>query len=126
VVQYRINPLPPTTRPDLERRDLSIGEDWSPIAGNVENLQVQYGQGIDNQFRDEPLGPISGDPNTWVTQVRVTVSGRSMTANLEGSSPGAFDDGAHLRRAFTTTMSLRNQLYQALDLSLVPGSSGWN
>ncbi len=30
------------------------GEPWSPVAGNIENLQVQYVQGLDENFEDVP------------------------------------------------------------------------
>lgn len=127
VVQYRLNPLPPAENPSLERRDVVLGEDWSPVAGEIEDLQVQYVQGFGDAFQDEPTwAPMTGDPSTWVSQVRVTVSGRSAMTDLEGSSVGAFADGARLRRSFTTTMSLRNQLYHATESMMEPGVNGWN
>ena len=54
------------------------------------------------------------NPESFITRVRVTVAGRSESTNLQGATLGVFAaDDTHLRRAFTTTMSLRNQLTQA-------------
>ena len=45
IIQYRVNPLPPADNPTLERRDLGAGEDWTPLAANIEGFQLQYGVG---------------------------------------------------------------------------------
>ncbi|HSF17254.1 MAG TPA: prepilin-type N-terminal cleavage/methylation domain-containing protein [Vicinamibacteria bacterium] len=123
MVQYRVNPWPPADNPMLERRDIVLGEPWTPVSNNIENFQVQYAQGVSELFVDEPpLIPLGGDPNTWITQVRFTVTGRSESTNLEGGSQGVFDpNDTHIRRSFTTTMSLRNQLMQASNMGL-----SWN
>ncbi|MFQ5791368.1 MAG: hypothetical protein ACE5JI_12930, partial [Acidobacteriota bacterium] len=118
VVQYRINPLPPTPNPVLERRDLSdplSPLDWIPVAHNIENLQVQYALGSNPNFVDEPPGPpLPSDPTTWITQVKVTVAGRSESTNLQGASAGVFaPEDTHLRRTFSTVVSLRNQVNAA-------------
>jgi hypothetical protein len=125
VVQYRVHPDP---NPSLERRDVSSSEPWSPVAANIENLQVQYVQGLSEDFFDAPsTPPLGNDPSSWVTRVRVTVSGRSESANLKGGSSGVFAaEDTHLRRAFTTTVSLRNQLGQAQAKALELGLPGWN
>jgi hypothetical protein len=119
LVQYRINPLPPSEGPALDRRDLATGEDWAPVAANIENLQVLYAQGFGNDFLDEPVVvPVGSDPNTWVTGVRVTVAGRSASTRLEGASAGVVSvDDTFLRRSYSTTVSLRNQLNYALNVS---------
>jgi hypothetical protein len=126
VVQYRINPLPPAPSPSLERRDITLGEPWTPISANIENLQVQYNQGVaGDNFEDEPSTLPSGDPNTWITRVRVTVTGRSDSRNLQGASQGVFAaEDTYLRRSFTTTMSLRNQLNQAQQKAIQLGLPG--
>jgi hypothetical protein len=118
----RINPFPPSERPALERRDLATGEDWAPLAANIENLQVLYTQGFGDDFLDEPVVvPVGADPNTWVTGVRVTVAGRSASTRLEGASAGVVSvDDTFLRRSYTTTVSLRNQLNYALNVSPTP------
>ncbi len=128
VVQYRVNPLPPTANPALERRDIALGEPWNPLAINIENLQVQYAQGMANLFEDVPsLTPTGNDPNSWITRVRVTVSGRSEKRDLEGASAGVFNPGdTFMRQSFTTTMSLRNQLSQAQRRAEELGLPSWN
>jgi type II secretory pathway pseudopilin PulG len=127
VVQYRINPPPPTDNPALERRDLVLGTAWSPVSANIENLQVQYTQGFADLFQDVPAAmPVGSDPNTWVTGVRVTISGRSESKNLEGASAGVFAAGdTQLRRSFTTSVILRNQLNAASNAGGM-GVNGWN
>jgi type II secretory pathway pseudopilin PulG len=128
VVQYRVSPLPPARNPMLERRDYGRSEPWRPISANVENLQFQYSVGTtNNAFNDVPTVPDPDDPESWITQVRVTVTGRSESTNLEGATPGVFDDNdTHLRRTFTTTVSLRNQLGTAQETALDQGLDGYN
>lgn len=128
IVQYRINPLPPAENPALERRDLALGTDWTPVSANIENLQVQYTQGTVENFEDVPtLTPTGADPSSYITRVRVTVAGRSESTNLEGATAGVFAaEDTHLRRTFTTTVSLRNQLAQAQQKAIELGIPGWN
>jgi type II secretory pathway pseudopilin PulG len=115
VVQYRINPLPPAPNPVLERRDLGItGGVWTPVSNNIENLQVQYAVGTSDVFQDEPLSPRHDDPATWITRVKVSVFARSESRDLQGATQGVFAaEDRHLRNAFSTTVSLRNQVYAA-------------
>jgi hypothetical protein len=128
VIQYRINPLPPAENPSLERRDVTLGEPWNPVGINIENLQVQYAQGMADVFEDVPtLVPVGNDPNSWIMRVRVTVSGRSQNRNLEGASAGVFAaEDTFMRQSFTTTVSLRNQLNQAQQRAEELGLPGWN
>ena len=108
MIQYRINPLPPTENPALERRDLRDGIEWFPVAANIENLQVQYAIGDSDVFIDDPAMPDEADPDTWITQVRVTLSGTSESTDLQGARAGDFADGNRLRQSFTTTIVMRN------------------
>lgn len=128
VVQYRVSPLPPAANPSLERRDVALQEPWIAVASNIENLQFQYVRGIGDEFEDAPSpNPVGADPASWVTRVRVTVAGRSASADLQGGGAGVFAAGdTHLRRSFTTTVSLRNQLSQAQDKANALGLAGWN
>jgi hypothetical protein len=108
VVQYRVNPLPPTPNPNLERRDLSLAEPWIAVSRNIENLQIQYAVGSSNLFVNAPAQPTS-DPLTWINRVQVTIGGRTESVNLEGGSQGVFQaSDTHVRRSFSTTVSLRN------------------
>jgi hypothetical protein len=107
VVQYRVSA---SSLAGLERRDLALGESWSPVAEKVRNLQVQYAQGRSDVFEDIPaLLPNGSDPATWVTRVRVTLAGRSEPAERSGAKGGVRAAGvARPVRAYTTTFSLRN------------------
>jgi hypothetical protein len=117
VIKYRVSPLPPTPNPILERRDLSAAEPWTPVANNIENLQLQYATAA-NDMMDEPSPPQPDDPLSWINRVRVSVFGRTASRNLEGSSPGVFSaDDTHVRKTFSTAMSLRNLAYQAAEAS---------
>jgi hypothetical protein len=124
----RINPIPPADNPALERWNFGLGEDWTPVAPNIENLQVRYSQGIVESFEDVPsIASDWNDPNSWITGVRVTVSGRSDSTNLQGSTTGVFaSEDTHLRKSFTTSMILRNQLAHAQDWSVENDVAGWN
>ncbi len=114
MIQYRINPLPPADNPALERRNWASGEDWTPVARNIENLQLQYALGHSTNFVDTPAVPNPDDPSTWITQVRLSIVGRSDSTNLQGGSEGVFDpDDTHVRKTFATTVSLRNMLLAA-------------
>ena len=114
VIQYRVSPLPPSPNPTLERRDLSNGEPWIPVAINIENLQLQYALGNSMNFVDEPAVPDPDDPTSWITKVRLSVVGRSESTNLQGASEGVFDpDDTHVRKTFATTVSLRNMALAA-------------
>ena len=112
VIQYRIHPPPPTPHPALERRDLSAGGGWVPVAGNIENLQVQYAVGSQLSFVDVPgRAPDAENPETWITRVHVSVTGRTNSANLPGGSRGVFSEAdTHVRQTFSSTTALRNQI----------------
>ena len=128
IAQYRVNPLPPAARPALERRDLALSEEWIPVSSDIENLQLQYAQGMSELYEDEPsLVPKGRDPESFITRVRVSVSGRSASTNLQGGSPGVFAaEDTHLRKTFATTVSLRNQLGHAQQKAIDLGLVGWN
>ncbi len=113
IVQYRVGSSLSETSPSLERRDLSVGQTWSSVAANVEDLQFTYATGDSEVFVDDPPPPHPSNPWTWITSVKVTLKGRSESANLQGSTnEGLADDGAHLRRSYSTTVSLRNLIAQ--------------
>jgi hypothetical protein len=114
VVQYRINPLPPAPNPTLERRDLSVGDTWTPVAVNIENLQFEYAPRGTGIFTGTPVAPLQDDTTTWITGVRATVAGRSESTNLQGGSLGVFsDEDTHLRKTFSTVVTLRNVIGSA-------------
>ena len=121
----RRDPVAPAKRSEAA---LGLGEAWSPVAANIENLQVRYSQGIVELFEDVPsVASDWNDPNSWITGVRVTVSGRSESTNLAGGTAGVFAVGdTHLRKAFTTSVILRNQLAHAQDWAVENDVAGWN
>jgi prepilin-type N-terminal cleavage/methylation domain-containing protein len=113
IVQYRVGSSSQASNLALERRDLSVGQAWSPVADNVEDLQFTYATGDSVDFVDAPPPPHPNNPWTWVTRVKVTLKGRSESANLSGSTKeGVVEAGAHLRRSYSTTVSLRNLIAQ--------------
>jgi type II secretory pathway pseudopilin PulG len=115
VVQYRVNARSPASNRELERRDVALSPSWSPVAANIESLQVHYVQGLGDVFADVPaFVPLGSDPNTWVTRVRITLSGRTDSANLEDAASRVHAAGeTDRRRTLTTTVSLRNNLSRA-------------
>jgi hypothetical protein len=117
IVQYRVHPLPPAPHPNLERRDVSMGEAWTPVSENVEDLQLQYATGGSEDFKDNPQLPNLLDPLSWITGVRVTVSARNDSANLGGSRSEYPEEGIHFRKSFSTTVSLRNMITQVQQAS---------
>ncbi len=106
-IQYRINPVPPTQNPQLEKR--VMGGEWTPAANNIEDLQVEYGVGMNiNEFFDQPVALFT-DPETWITHVKITITGRTESRNLSGSTEGV--DGTYIRETLSSVTALRNQLY---------------
>ena len=121
MIQYRIHPLPPAPNPTLERRDLGNGELWIPVAKNIENLQFQYGTRNSTNFLDVPVMPDPDNFDTWITQVRFSVVGRTESTDLEGASEGVFSpEDTHVRKTFATTVGLRNMILAAESKSSGP------
>jgi len=55
------------------------------------------------------------------------LAGRSESTNLQGATAGVFAaKDTHLRRTFTTTVSLRNQLGTAQETAFGQGVDGYN
>ncbi|MEE9264035.1 MAG: hypothetical protein V3V11_06235, partial [Vicinamibacteria bacterium] len=110
IIQYRVNPLPPADNPSLERRDVGAGEDWSPLAVNIEDFQLQYGVGSAAIWVDSPAATDPNDPETWITRVSLSIRARSESTDLEGGTTvnAASPEDTHIRKTYATTMSLRN------------------
>jgi len=114
IITYRVSPPPPVGNPTLERRDLTESTAWIPVAHNIENLQVRYGAGFDGALVDVPLAPPSDDPLTWIHRVDVTVTGRTESTRLRGSSEGIFDpEDIYIRKTVSSQVGLRNVIYEA-------------
>jgi prepilin-type N-terminal cleavage/methylation domain-containing protein len=112
IVQYRVNPLPPADNPTMERRDVGAGEDWIPLAANIEDFQLQYGVGSAANWVDSPGPTDPDDPETWITRVNLSIRARSESTGLEGGTTvnAATPEDTHIRKTYVTTMSLRNLL----------------
>ena len=83
VIQYRVS-ISDDAAPALERRDYSQSEPWSPVAANVENLQVQLFYASQAPLTPQPLlgGGSGGGGN--VGSVSVTIGGGSWAGTGDG------------------------------------------
>ncbi len=71
--------------------------------------------------------PVANNPETWITGVRITITGRSASKNLSGGTTGVFAaEDTHLRKTFTTSIVLRNQLGSAAIWNEQNDVTGWN
>ena len=100
VIRYRIN-IDAEGTPNLERSTFG-GEDvggqpsWQVISRGVEDLQVEYLNGVD--WQDTPglitggvscAAPTATDYDTLLRRVRIRLSARAMAPNLTGQSTSA-------------------------------------
>ncbi len=114
LITYRVSPPPPVGNPTLERRDLTESTEWIPVANNIENLQVRYGAGINVALVDVPLTPPTDDPLTWIHRVDITITGRTESKRLRGSSEGVFDpEDIYVRKTVSSQVGLRNVINEA-------------
>ncbi len=114
IITYRVSPPPPVGNPRLERRDLTESTEWIPVAHNIENFQVRYGAGVDVTLVDEPLVPPTDDPLTWINRVDLTLTGRTESTRLKGSSAGIFDpEDIYVRKTVSSQIGLRNVINEA-------------
>lgn len=119
MVTYRVGPPPPTGNPVLERRDLTVGPNWAPVADDIENLQVRYGVGQNVNLVDTPTTVPLDDPASWINRVSFTVTGRSESVDLRGASPGVFAaQDTYIRKAFSSQVALRNVVAEASNRSM--------
>ncbi len=109
MITYRVSPPPPVGNPTLERRDLTEGTDWIPVAHNVENLQMRYGVGQNVNLVDAPAMAPLDDPATWINRVGFTITGRSESVNLKGATEGVFAaEDTFIRKSISSQVALRN------------------
>ena len=119
LISYRVKPSAPAGAPTLERRDLTVSGDWIPVAHNIENLQVRYGVGEDDNMMDAPTATPSDDPVTWINRVAITITGRTESARLVGSTAGVLDpEDLHVRNTVSTQVCLRNIINEASNRAL--------
>ena len=121
IITYRVSPAPPVGNPTLERRDLTESAAWISVAHNIENFQVRYGSGVDVALVDVPLVPPTDDPLTWINRVDVTITGRTESTRLQGSSEGIFDpEDIYVRKTLSSQVGLRNVINEAANRSIEP------
>ncbi len=56
---------------------MSVSGDWIAVAHNIENLQVRYDAGEDDNMMDAPAANPSEDPLTWINRVAITITGHA-------------------------------------------------
>jgi len=119
LISYRVSPPPTTGAKALERRDLSVSGDWIAVAHNIENLQVRYGAGEGDNMMDAPAANPSDDPLTWINRVAITITGRTESTRLSGSTAGVFDsEDIYVRKTLSSQVCLRNIINEASNRAL--------
>lgn len=108
VVRYRIN-VDATGLPNLER---SVnGEAFQIVARGIEDMQVQYLNQPGAITTTAPLvDPLGVNFTTLVTQVRVTLSSRSVTGRLQGATFSSGTANQALRGSLTAQITPRQAL----------------
>lgn len=115
--------------PNLERRstgsltgDFGAPGAFSVVARGVEDLQVQYIQSDGTETTGAPGAPqvINDNYNSLITQLRVTLSARSMAQNIQGATTRASADTA-IRGRLTQVGAMRPALQT---LQTQPGTGG--
>ena len=89
------------------------------MAHNIENLQVRYGAGEDDNMMDAPAAAPSDDPLSWINRVAVTITGRTESTRLRGSTAGVFDpEDIYVRNSVSSQVGLRNIINEASNRAL--------
>jgi prepilin-type N-terminal cleavage/methylation domain-containing protein len=86
---------------------------WQMVARGVEDLQVRYELG--GGWVDDPGVPVTGDLNTLVRRVEVTLWSRAITPNLQGATENAAVGGA-VRGKLVNTITVRSA-FTALEIN---------
>jgi prepilin-type N-terminal cleavage/methylation domain-containing protein len=81
---------------------------WQLVARGIEDLQIRYLTGAGG-WTDAPPVVVGTDSTTWVRQVQVTLSARSMAANLAGQTTNVVGGNA-VRGQLTSVVSPRAAL----------------
>jgi prepilin-type N-terminal cleavage/methylation domain-containing protein len=98
--------------PEVLMRDLDFRNNPQAV-GYLEDFQIRYVIGVTAPVeQDNPPNPAVDIPGTVLTaenmlaSVRISITGRSVSENLEGASQGA--SGDLIRRTFSTNVNPRN------------------
>jgi prepilin-type N-terminal cleavage/methylation domain-containing protein len=81
---------------------------WQLVARGIEDMQIRYLTGAGG-WADAPPGVVGTDTTTWVREVQVTLSARSMAANLAGQTTSAVGGNA-VRGQLTSVVTPRAAL----------------
>lgn len=91
-----------------EGNDTSDTAVWSLVATGIEDLQVRYQDAVPNALADAPPAVVSGNYDTLVRSVEVTLSARALAPGLQGATVSAQGDA--VRGQLTTTITPRAAL----------------
>jgi prepilin-type N-terminal cleavage/methylation domain-containing protein len=104
VVRYRIAPStdPQDSAPALWRSESGLytstggaagapgaGAPWELVARGIEDLQLEYSYGVPATWHNQPPVSTTGDWNSLVREVRISLSARVTAANLQGQTRAA-------------------------------------
>jgi prepilin-type N-terminal cleavage/methylation domain-containing protein len=81
---------------------------WQLVARGIEDMQIRYLTGAGG-WADAPAVVVGTDSTTWVREVQVTLSARSMAANLAGQTINAVGGNA-VRGQLTSVVTPRAAL----------------
>ena len=89
------------------------GGDWQLVARGIEDMQVRYRTGnpgpLPGGWRIVPETVVQGTASTIVQEIEVTLSARSMAANMQGQSLSA--QGTAVRGQVTRTITPRAAMF---------------
>jgi prepilin-type N-terminal cleavage/methylation domain-containing protein len=122
--------------PNLERRSTAsmasgFNNAFQVVARGIEDMQVQYSTAAQpDTFVDGAPRIQSPNYGTLITQVRVTLWGRTEQTNLVGQSTYVGGTLAYVRSTLTSTASVRPALQIAsreyVKAAVLPGPPQWN
>jgi prepilin-type N-terminal cleavage/methylation domain-containing protein len=82
------------------------GSPWELVARGIEDLQIEYRPGDDLWHNRPPLST-TGDWNSLVRQVRITLSARTSAANIQGQTTAGGGAPEAVRGQLSTTVTPR-------------------
>jgi len=117
IITYRIN-TGADGIPNLERSSAggwaAGGAQWQVIARGIEDMQVEYAQAVNPTTfvgGAPAVDAIGKDYRTLITQVRVTLSGRTTNQqNLTGATDNSAGQNRAIRSSLTSTIAVRTAL----------------
>lgn len=104
--------------PNLERRSTrslagALAAGFQVVARGIEDLQVEYATaGAPTTFVAGAPTVVAGDYDTIITQVRVTLAGRTTATGLAGERADVHGGGQFIRSSLTSMGAVRSGLLQ--------------